>query len=311
MPVLSEYTEVCISLCLLFCQVIASSLWDHLGDVSTDPAQVTSLMYELHNCLESGMVETVIGYRIANAHVDWSDVEYAEEGKRPSVVKAKANVLNLIPQKPNRLVTYKSYRLANKKIMCTPPIHTMFDCNEHLTESEAVRFRKFELLWDHGRENQQTSRGFEATAMKMFDNLSLPYYISLRTFVAKWLQESLLRGDLCRLIAPLMNILLAGNTKRISVLHAHLLRREELAADSVHERSDGVASETVAEKDVYAISSEEGTIKYHLDLARNKKRSPIRSLHKKFFGVTIGSKNKTSNYISEKLIASPSVNDVK
>lgn len=195
--------------------------------------------------------------------------------------------------------------------MCTPPIHAMFDCNEHLTESEAIRFRKFELLWDHGRENQQTSRGFEATALKMFDNLSLPYYISLRTFVAKWLQESLLRGDLCRLIAPLMNILLAANTKRISVLHAHLLRREEYGNDSVQERSDGVASEAVAEKDVYAISSEEGTIKYHLDLARNKKRSPIRSLHKKFFGVTIGSKNKTSNYISEKMIASPSVSDAK
>lgn len=266
----------------------------------------------MHNCLESGIVETVIGYRIANAHIAWSDVEYMNDKNRTSITKLKSNTLNLAaPQKPNRLVTYKNYRLADKKIMCTPPIHTIFDCNEHLTESEAVRFRKFELLWDYGREGQQSSsRGFEATAMKMFDNLSLPYHISLRTFVAKWLQESLLRGDLSRLIAPLMSILLAGNTKRISILHAHLLRRDDYGSDSMHERSDGATSEPVAEKDVYAISSEEGTIKYHLDLARNKKRSPIRSLQKKFFGVTIGSKNKTSNYISEK-IASPSSSDAK
>lgn len=210
------------------------------------------------------------------------------------------------------MITYKNYRLADKKVMCTPPIHSLFDCNEHLTESEAVRFRKFELIWDHGRDSQQSSRGFEATAMKMFDNLSLPYHISLRTFVAKWLQESLLCGDLSRLIAPLMNILLAAGTKRISVLHAHLLRRDGYNSDSMQDRhSDGGTTEVRAEKDVYAISSEEGTIKYHMDLARNKKRSPIRSLQKKFFGVTIGSKNKTSNYISEKNITSPSASDVK
>lgn len=293
-------------------QVITSSLWDHLGDKTTDPAQITSLLYELHNCLDSGIVETVIGYRIANAHIDWSDVEYAQERNRPSsLLKSKTIVLNLIPPKPNRLITYKNYRLADKKVMCTPPIYTIFDCNEHLTESEAVRFRKFELIWDHGREGQQISRGFEATALKMFDNLSLPYHISLRTFVAKWLQESLLRGDLSRLIFPLMNMLLATNTKRISILHAHLLRKDGYSSDSMQERTDGRASESVAEKDVYAISSEEGTIKYHMDLARNKKRSPIRSLQKKFFGVTIGSKNKTSNYISEKMIASPSASDAK
>lgn len=293
--------------------MITSSLWDHLGDVTCDPNQITALLYELHNCLESGVVETVVGYRIANAHIDWSDVEYVQEKVRPSLFKVKPGLLNLAAPKPNRLVTYKTYRLADKKMMCTPPINTIFDCNEHLTESEAIRFRKFELLWDYGREGQNSSRGFEATAMKMFDNLSLPYHISLRTFVAKWLQESLLRGDLCRLISPLMKILLATNTKRISVLHAHLIKRDGYGSDSMTERGEGGPhdGEAIAEKDVYAISSEDGTIKYHMDLARNKKRSPIRSLQKKFFGVTIGSKNKTSNYISEKMITSPSASDAK
>lgn len=289
-------------------QVITSSLWDHLGDSTTDPSQITSLLYELHNCLESGMVEAVIGNRISNAHIGWSDVEHAAPQRLPPT-KSRTTI---DPSKPNRLTIYKNYRLADKKQMCTPPIHSLFDCNEHLTESEAVRFRKFELIWDHGRDSQQSVRGFETTAMKMYDNLSLPYHISLRTFVAKWLQESLLRGDLGRLIAPLMNILLAANTKRISVLHAHLLRRDGYSSDSMQERSsDGGVAEVRTEKDVYAISSEEGTIKYHMDLARNKKRSPIRSLQKKFFGVTIGSKNKTSNYISEKIVTSPSASDVK
>lgn len=285
-------------------------MWDHLGDCTTEPSQITSLLYDLHNCLESGIVEGVIGNRITNAHIDWSDVEHTTDATRQSIMRSKNN--NSEATKSHRLITYKNYRLADKKVMCTPPIHSLFDCNEHLTESEAVRFRKFELIWDYGRDNQQVSRGFEATAMKMFDNLSLPYHISLRTFVAKWLQESLLRGDLGRLIAPLMNILLSSSTKRISVLHAHLLRRDGYHSDSMQDRNgDGSNVETRAEKDVYAISSEEGTIKYHMDLARNKKRSPIRSLQKKFFGVTIGSKNKTSNYISEKMVASPSASDVK
>lgn len=284
-------------------QVITSTLWDSLGYTGADPTQITALLYELNKCLPSGIVENVIGHRISNAHIEWSDVEYSRE---PS------------PEHQSRLATYKSERLGEMKIMCPPPSHTQFDCNEMLSDSESQRFRKFELLWEHGRDNQKATVGFEKTLLKMFDQLALPYHVSIRTFVTKWLQESLLRGDMHRLICPLMRIMLSAGTKRISVKHAHLIRREALdkyGLDGRGEHSGRGGDETDGEvsidKDVYGISSEDGNIKYHMDAyPREKKRSPIRSLQKKFFGVTIGTKNKTSNYISEKSV-SPMENNSK
>ncbi|KAJ6643774.1 Protein dopey-1 like [Pseudolycoriella hygida] len=275
-------------------QVITSSLWDILGDQTIDPFQTSSLLYQLHNCLSSGIVETIIGHRIGNSHVEWSDVDYFE-------LNNSRTVINFEPRKIDRIAKYKMERLSDVKIMCTPPPQTLFDCNETLTESECERFKKFELLWEHGRETHNV-KGFEGTLLKVLDQLALPYYASIRTFVTKWLQESLLHGDLSRLIRPLLKMMLSPCTKRISVVHAHLIKRDtdDNASDSLYDRSDEIDGENIADKDVYAISSEDGNIKYHIEMARSKKRSPIRSLQKKFFGVTIGNKNKTSNYISDK-----------
>lgn len=275
-------------------QVITSTLWDILGDQTLDPFQTSSLLYQIHNCLSSGTAETVIGHRIGNAHVEWSDVEYAD-------LNSSQTVINFEPRRIDRITKYKLERLADMKIMCTPPPQTTFDCNESLTERECDRFRKFELLWEHGRETHN-AKGFEGTLLKVLDQLALPCYSSIRTFVTKWLQESLLHGDLSRLIRPLLKMMLSPNTKRISVVHAHLIKRDsdDNVMDSMYDRSDEMDGENVADKDVYAISSEDGNIKYHIEMPRSKKRSPIRSLQKKFFGVTIGNKNKTSNYISDK-----------
>lgn len=282
-------------------KVITSTLWDNLSDRNIDPSQISSLLYQLHNCLSSGIVETVIGHRIANTHIEWSDIEYAE-------LSPTKTVINLTEPRHDRLANYKSERLSDMKIMCPPPTHTIFDCNELLTESESERFKKFELIWEHGRDGQST-RGFEKTLLKVFDQLALPYHISIRTFVTKWLQESLLRCDLGRLISPLLKIMLAAGTKRVSVVHAHLIKRdpEQQSLDAYGEHvcvGDETDGEISIDKDVYAISSEDGNIKYHMDAyPREKKRSPIRSLQKKFFGVTIGNKNKTSNYISDKSVS--------
>jgi hypothetical protein len=63
----------------------------------------------------------------------------------------------------------------------------------------------------------------------------------------------------------------------------------------------------VIEKDIYAVSSEDGTIRYHRDVSTKQKRSPNRPL--RIFGVTIGPKNsasKTLNYITDKTMPPPS-----
>ena len=286
------------NLCFNF-QVITSTLWDNLSDPMLDSNQISSLLYQLHQCLSSGIVETVIGHRVANSHVEWSTAEYSTEHNK--------TYINLQPFKPSRLHDYKSDRLADMKAMCTAPTQTIFDCNEHLTESESERFKKFELLWEYGRDSQCTSsRGFEKTLLKVFDHLALPYHVSIRTFVTKWLQESMLRGDLNRLLRPLLKMILSSGTKRLSVVHAQQnSSRQDSDITAAGDETDGEVS---LDKDVYAISSEDGNIKYHIETTRYPKvPSPIRSLQKKFFGVTYGNKNnKTSNYISDKCVtASP------
>ncbi|CAD7078230.1 unnamed protein product, partial [Hermetia illucens] len=269
-------------------QLICSVLWDYLGDPTLDPMQTSSLLYQLHNCLESGLVETVIGNRMSNAHKQFCDddlVSYYSENNTGGLKR--------------RLPSYKLERLGDIRVMCTEP--TTIACNVQLSETESKSFKKFELLWHLGRD-KQFSKGFEKTLLRVLDILSLPYYISVRTFVTKWLQESLLRGDLDRVLKPLNKILLSSNTKRIGVVHAHLIRKDmdESQSDTALSRDIDDEMDTISDRDVYAISSEFGTVKYHMDTTHNKKRSPIRSLQKKFFGVTLGNKNKTSNFVSDK-----------
>lgn len=308
-------------------QVITSTLWDYLGDYSVDPNQISSLLYQLHNCLGSGIVETVIGHRIANTHIEWSSASDVIEFESPTktIVNLTGSVTSPSPPPAmDRLIDYRTERLSDMQIVCPPPSQSIFDCTDLLTESESMRFKKFELLWEHGRGDggsaggRQCSRGFEKTLLKVYDHLAQPHHVAIRTFVTKWLQESMLRNDLNRLISPLLNIMLANQTKRVSVVYAHLIRRavndmlspaeqQRAAAAGAAAADDETDGEISIDKDVYAISSEDGNIKYHMDAAREyareKKRSPIRSLQKKFFGVTIGTKNKTSNYITDKSVS--------
>lgn len=316
-------------------QVITSTLWDYLGDYSVDPNQISSLLYQLHNCLGSGIVETVIGHRIANTHIEWSTSSVSDGIEGGGFVDGSPTrtVINLSGASPtppsqlvDRLTDYRTERLCDMQIVCPSASQSIFDCTDLLTESESMRFKKFELLWEHGRGDggnagggRQCARGFEKTLLKVYDHLALPHHVAIRTFVTKWLQESMLRNDLNRLVSPLLNIMLASHTKRVSVVYAHLIRhrgivdemqalspaeQQRAAVAAGDEETDGELS---LDKDVYAISSEDGNIKYHMDAAREyareKKRSPIRSLQKKFFGVTIGTKNKTSNYITDKSVS--------
>lgn len=298
-------------------QVVTSTLWDHLGRPDSDPAHISALLYQLNSGVRSGLIETVLGHRMANTHAQWSDVGGAYVPRRTAAAASAAVV--------DRLADYRAERLGANKMMCAPPQRTQFDCDALLGDSESQRFRKFELLWEYGRTDANAAAaGFEKTLLTVFDQLALPYHLSIRTFVTKWLQESLLRGDMHRLVSPLMRIMFAAGTKRISVKHAHLIRREAVErfalladADAAARALAGAAMGSVAggsgggggddeetdgevsvDKDVYAICSADGNVKYHSNLdggmVRGKKRSPMRTLQKKFFGVTLGGKHKAA-----------------
>lgn len=282
-----------------FFQVLTSSLWDYLGLKTIDLNQISSLLYQLNNCLDSGLVETVIGHRIANTHLEWTNQDFYYKNDCSKVICLETD--DSINLRKDRLNDYTSDRLYNLKAMCLPPKQKITDCNEFLSESKFEGFKKFELLWHLGRDSQN-SKGFEKTLLKMFDNLSLPYHISIRISITKWLQESFIRGDLSRILRPLLKIMLTPNTKKISVVHAHLMKRnsEIQQSEDISEKGTEDDEEVIIGKEIYAVSSEDGNVRYHLEMANKQKRSPIRALQKKFFGVTLGSKNKTSNYISDK-----------
>ncbi|GAB0100064.1 Protein dopey-1 homolog [Sergentomyia squamirostris] len=280
-------------------QLLTSILWDYLADVSIDRSQISSLLYQLHNCLDSGIVETVIGHRMLNTHKEWLAEKDSEvttnHGNQVNQIDLDVNENSRI--KTYRLQEYKGIRLSDVKIMCPPP--SVVEFGELLSEGPSVTFGKFELLWHLGRD--RGLRGFDKTVLKMFDHLNLPQHVGMRSCVMKWLREALLRGDLPRLLQPLLALVMASNTKRIGVVNAHLLKRGSVESQDIWynpERQDDI------DRDVYAISSEDGNIRYHIEGGGKQKRSPIRSLQKKFFGVTIGNAAgkgvKPSNYITDK-----------
>ncbi|EDW31651.1 GL10846 [Drosophila persimilis] len=261
-------------------QLVSSILWDYLGASCTDPAQTVALLHQLHSCLESGLVETVIGNRMQAQHL-------LQIQPIPGVGRTA-------------LRSFQLERLGDAQLLCPT------ESTERLRESQARSFKKFELLWHLGRD-KQTSRGFEKTLLKVLDTLALPHYMSERTFVTNWLQASLLRGDLARLTKPLYKILLSANSKRVGIVHMQQLYRESAEAEG--------DTAPAFERDVYAISSEQGNVKYHHmeTTSGAKKKSPIRNLPKKIFGVTLsgGKTNKTSNFVSDKTaLATEAAQDV-
>ncbi|EDW08811.2 protein dopey-1 homolog [Drosophila mojavensis] len=274
-------------------QLVTSILWDYLGTPGIDPAQIAALLYQLHSCLESGLVETVIGNRMHAQHLLQS----------PAQVGLGTG---------SALRNFQLERVTDAQLLCPTA------CLDRLRESQARSYKKFELLWHLGRDKQM-SRGFEKTLLKVLDTLALPHYMSERTFVTNWLQASLLRGDLARLTKPLYKILLSANSRRVGIVHMQQLYRE--SAD-VEQAGDEDQQAPAFERDVYAISSEQGNVKYHhMEAASSsgsavngggKKKSPIRHLPKKIFGVTLSGKtNKTSNFVSDKTpLASEALQDI-
>ncbi|XP_032590536.1 protein dopey-1 homolog isoform X2 [Drosophila grimshawi] len=277
-------------------QLVSSILWDYLGTPGIDPSQIAALLHQLHSCLDSGLVESIIGNRMHAQHLLQAQSQTGHS---------------------NSLRSFQLERMTDVQLLC-PSV-----CLDRLRESQARSYKKFELLWHLGREKQM-SRGFEKTLLKVLDTLALPHYMSERTFVSNWLQASLLRGDLARLTKPLYKILLSASSKRVGIVHMQQLYRE--ATDAEH-AGDEDQQAPAFERDVYAISSEQGNVKYHhMEAASSssstggighgssgaKKKSPIRHLPKKIFGVTLsGKSNKTSNFVSDKApLASEAMQDI-
>lgn len=120
-------------------------------------------------------------------------------------------------------------------------------------------FEKFSLLWHVGREVEAKGAGchpvrsFDRCLLKMLDQLQQSESCPLRLQAQTWLLHSLVRGDVARLIDPLLLMLLDPATARVSVLHVSVKERD---------RPQNLSSTDVPR--VYAISSTDGHIIYHV-----------------------------------------------
>lgn len=252
-------------------QLLVSTLWDYLDcDKTVDLTQIAFLLHQLHSCLDSGLVERIISDRIENSHLIWSSSELVDSD---------------LENNDDRLSSYKMERLCNIKIMLNLPEMSASSCSSQLTERQSSGFKKFELLWHLGRDQKES---FDKILLKVYDNLGLPQHISIKTFVAKWLKESLLRGDLGRLLMPLMKVMLSANTKRISISNVHLLSIKGTKENNQQVFDEKTADselrkDVLVENEVYVIKMEDGMVRNHLE--STKRKSPIGSLPKKLFNM--------------------------
>lgn len=276
MPLLKLSHVNCLERRTKVFQVLTTMLWDYLDGSRAEARTISLLLYRIHNCLDSRFTEDVIIDRLLVPQTLF-------EGNESADVHYKGVLERTIRRKDSS---------ALHDLWHIP----LLGKTELKIDSEG--FRKFQLLWKLGRDTYHGNE-FEKLMFLVLDSLALPRNVSMQVKTANWLREALLRGDIGRILKLLLKILLNESTKRLSIFCPRRLRGAGNAAE-LDDSLMNVGSvsewekELLAEADVqinqacFAVSSEDGQIRYHIDPAAGKKRSPIRSIQKKIFGVTIG-----------------------
>ncbi|XP_069103129.1 protein DOP1A-like isoform X2 [Argopecten irradians] len=143
-----------------------------------------------------------------------------------------------------------------------------------ISEDEVERigaFKKLTVLWHLTRDSRsdpnpgQPPRTFDRSMMVLLDSLK-EEMSATKTIATTWLTHVIQRGDICRVLNPLLTMLLHPDTARISVQHINVHKPKKV---HLSEEDDSPESQ------IYAISSEGGNIIYHVNTA-NK---PISANH--------------------------------
>lgn len=132
--------------------------------------------------------------------------------------------------------------------------------------------KRFAILWHLSRDLKFKStpsnlvRPFDRCLFQMLHSLSRPSGMQ-RAAAQVWLNHSLMRGDLARLLEPAMMVLLHPDTARISVQHVSV--RAGAAATPAAVTADTTPAPThddaSSEGRIFAISSVGGNVIYHVD----------------------------------------------
>ncbi|KAJ9601413.1 hypothetical protein L9F63_000437, partial [Diploptera punctata] len=254
---------------------------------------------------------------------------------KPWHVKYIEHHTNVVPVLADSLWRHLGQLGSEHKVTCVELLHQLHNVlpnsnevenviGESLTEENIERrvdaFQRFALLWHIGREVENKAglnrnfRTFDKSLLKMLDNLQLSESCPLKLQAQSWLLHSMLRGDISRLLDPLLYMLLDPVTARMSVLHVSIEHSNTVLTRAVkdNENGDNLDENSTTAK-IYAISSVDGNVIYHVsdstdqrkiknrrDVRRGKVSNPVRA--KRIFAVTtlVGGGKRENHYITEK-----------
>ncbi|KAL0273816.1 UNVERIFIED_CONTAM: hypothetical protein PYX00_006399 [Menopon gallinae] len=161
-------------------------------------------------------------------------------------------------------------------------LHSTFsfdDCVERVlgeallkgTENGQIEaLQRFMKLWHVGRDLQSKElkhkKLFHRCLLKLLDNLLLTENSTLKIETQTWLVQSLMRGDIARLLDPILTMLLDPATARMSILHVSI-QHSSANPEAPEQANQGTDS---ANK-IYAISSVDGNVIYHVSNAESAK----------------------------------------
>ncbi|KOC60909.1 Protein dopey-1 like protein [Habropoda laboriosa] len=187
-----------------------------------------------------------------------------------------------------------------------------------VVEKRIEAFNRFATLWHLGREIETNPRlrgcmkSFDQSLLKILDNLQLADNSPLKLHAQSWLLHSLMRGDISRIVDPLLIILLDPSTCRMSVLHVSIQHSNTVLTknDTVEEKSE-VQDDTEGAAKIYAISSVDGNVIYHVSDSVDedkkwrkgkKKKKAINPVKvKRIFAVTtLAAGDNCNQYVTEK-----------
>ena len=77
-------------------------------------------------------------------------------------------------------------------------------------------------LFIHSRKQLSSTRNFDVCLLKMLDNLNTLSSGPLKTLSQSWLVHAMARGDVARILEPLLITLLDPTTARVSILFCHV-----------------------------------------------------------------------------------------
>ncbi|CAK9831783.1 Protein dopey-1 homolog [Anthophora retusa] len=187
-----------------------------------------------------------------------------------------------------------------------------------VVEKRIEAFNRFATLWHLGREIETNPRlrgcmkSFDQSLLKILDNLQLADNSPLKLHAQSWLLHSLMRGDISRIVDPLLIILLDPSTCRMSVLHVSIQHSNTVLTknDTIEEKSE-VQDDTEGAAKIYAISSVDGNVIYHVSDSVDedkkwrkgkKKKKAINPVKvKRIFAVTtLAAGDNCNQYVTEK-----------